>query len=238
MDPGDEVRFSIELTRLKNLPGLLSLDIKRLRGNVWSFKFVYQTILEYVSGKDLPRMVSDIATSSQTVRIDSLSQLDARSLPLSKGSCPLRFSSVYCIFPRTIVFTTFTRFDMSSPLHYRSEKYVYTYLGRRLKLRVSIIWGVAIFELDDIRSSSCQITFVPQCESEAYIQVGTVMVIHTTSTAPPFPSCASRLTIHETLQRPSEPSSSSPGRPFRTTFLSFTRRHSTGNLSRQLDKIA
>jgi hypothetical protein len=46
VDPGDEVRFSIELTRLKNLPGLLSLDIKRLRGNVWSFKFVYQTILE------------------------------------------------------------------------------------------------------------------------------------------------------------------------------------------------
>ncbi|KAJ9104547.1 hypothetical protein QFC21_002043 [Naganishia friedmannii] len=45
VDPGDEVKFSIELTRLKNLPGLLSLDIKRLRGNVWSFKFVYQTIL-------------------------------------------------------------------------------------------------------------------------------------------------------------------------------------------------
>ncbi|KAJ9098551.1 hypothetical protein QFC19_006319 [Naganishia cerealis] len=46
VDPGDEVKFSIELTRLKNLPGLLSLDIKRLRGNVWSFKFVYHNILE------------------------------------------------------------------------------------------------------------------------------------------------------------------------------------------------
>jgi protein-serine/threonine kinase len=46
VDGGDEVRFSIELTKIKNLPGLLSLDIKRLRGNIWSFKFVYQTVLE------------------------------------------------------------------------------------------------------------------------------------------------------------------------------------------------
>lgn len=49
LDGGDEIRFSVEITRIRNLPGLYSLDIKRLRGNVWSFKFVYQTILEYVS---------------------------------------------------------------------------------------------------------------------------------------------------------------------------------------------
>jgi protein-serine/threonine kinase len=31
---------------MKNLPGLYSLNIKRLKGGVWSFKFIYQTVLE------------------------------------------------------------------------------------------------------------------------------------------------------------------------------------------------
>jgi len=46
VDSGDEVKFNIELCRIKNLPGLYLLNIKRLRGNVWSFKFIYQTVLE------------------------------------------------------------------------------------------------------------------------------------------------------------------------------------------------
>ena len=48
IDSGDEVRFNIELCRLKNLPGLYILTVKRLKGNHWSFKFIYQTIIEYV----------------------------------------------------------------------------------------------------------------------------------------------------------------------------------------------
>ncbi|OCF34581.1 CAMK/CAMKL/KIN4 protein kinase [Kwoniella heveanensis BCC8398] len=46
VDNGDEVKFVIELCRIKNLPGLYLLNIKRLRGSVWSFKFIYQTVLE------------------------------------------------------------------------------------------------------------------------------------------------------------------------------------------------
>nr|XP_019049956.1 CAMK/CAMKL/KIN4 protein kinase [Kwoniella bestiolae CBS 10118]OCF28886.1 CAMK/CAMKL/KIN4 protein kinase [Kwoniella bestiolae CBS 10118] len=46
VDSGDEVKFVIELCRIKNLPGLYLLNIKRLRGSVWSFKFIYQTVLE------------------------------------------------------------------------------------------------------------------------------------------------------------------------------------------------
>ncbi|ORY29559.1 hypothetical protein BCR39DRAFT_467332 [Naematelia encephala] len=46
VDAGDEVKFVIELCRIKNLPGLYLLNIKRLRGSVWSFKFIYQTVLE------------------------------------------------------------------------------------------------------------------------------------------------------------------------------------------------
>lgn len=46
IDIGDEVKFNVELCRIKNLPGLYLLNIKRLRGNVWSFKFIYQTVIE------------------------------------------------------------------------------------------------------------------------------------------------------------------------------------------------
>lgn len=46
VDSGDEVKFNVEVCRIKNLPGLYLLNIKRLRGSVWSFKFVYQTIIE------------------------------------------------------------------------------------------------------------------------------------------------------------------------------------------------
>lgn len=180
-------------------------------------------------------MESDLATPSQTVRIDSLSRFDARSLPLSDGSCALRFSSVYCIFPRTLDLHNILACCFPCVIGLK-DMYIHTSDGR-LKLSVSIIWEVAIFELDDIRSSSHRTRVVPICESKVYIQVGTIIAIHTTSTAPPFSSCASRLTIYKTLQRPAEPTSCCLGRPFNTTFLSFTRRRSTGNLTCQRDKL-
>lgn len=53
VDPGEEVRFSVELCKIKNLPGLYIVDIRRLRGNVWSYKFLYHTLLDTLnlSGK-------------------------------------------------------------------------------------------------------------------------------------------------------------------------------------------
>ncbi|RXW22534.1 hypothetical protein EST38_g3305 [Candolleomyces aberdarensis] len=45
-DPGDEVRMSIELTRLEGLSDTYSLDIRRLKGNLRSYKFLYDTIRE------------------------------------------------------------------------------------------------------------------------------------------------------------------------------------------------
>ncbi|KAG2005797.1 CAMK/CAMKL/Kin4 protein kinase [Coprinopsis cinerea AmutBmut pab1-1] len=45
-DPGDEVRLSVELTRLEGLNDTYSLDIRRLRGNLRSYKFLYETIRE------------------------------------------------------------------------------------------------------------------------------------------------------------------------------------------------
>ena len=42
-DAGDEVRFSVELTRLDRLDGTYSLDVRRLKGNLRSYKFLYET---------------------------------------------------------------------------------------------------------------------------------------------------------------------------------------------------
>ena len=43
-DQGDEVRFSVELTKIEGLQGTYSLDIRRLKGNLRSYKFVYDTL--------------------------------------------------------------------------------------------------------------------------------------------------------------------------------------------------
>ena len=45
-DQGDEVRFSVELTRLDRLDDTYSLDIRRLKGNLRSYKFLYDTLRE------------------------------------------------------------------------------------------------------------------------------------------------------------------------------------------------
>lgn len=45
-DVGDEVRFSVELTRLDRLNDTFSLDIRRLKGNLRSYKFLYDTLRE------------------------------------------------------------------------------------------------------------------------------------------------------------------------------------------------
>lgn len=45
-DAGDEVRFSVELTRLDRLNDTFSLDIRRLKGNLRSYKFLYDMARE------------------------------------------------------------------------------------------------------------------------------------------------------------------------------------------------
>ncbi|KAF7373257.1 Non-specific serine/threonine protein kinase [Mycena sanguinolenta] len=48
-DAGDEVRFSVELTRLNLLNDTYSLDIRRLKGNLRSYKFLYDTLRKYAA---------------------------------------------------------------------------------------------------------------------------------------------------------------------------------------------
>lgn len=46
VDSGDEIRFTVELCRIKGLPGLYILDMRRMKGNLWGYKFLYHTLLE------------------------------------------------------------------------------------------------------------------------------------------------------------------------------------------------
>ena len=48
VDGGHEVRFSVEIARLVRLQGLYSVDIRRIKGNPHSFKFLYDTVLEHL----------------------------------------------------------------------------------------------------------------------------------------------------------------------------------------------
>lgn len=43
-DQGDEVRFYVELTKLDGLKDTYSIDIRRLKGNLRSYKFLYDCI--------------------------------------------------------------------------------------------------------------------------------------------------------------------------------------------------
>ncbi|GAA6046789.1 hypothetical protein JCM3770_005644 [Rhodotorula araucariae] len=44
-DAGDEVRFVVELTRVKNLDRMYCVDMKRMKGMAWSYKHVYDQLL-------------------------------------------------------------------------------------------------------------------------------------------------------------------------------------------------
>lgn len=46
IDNGEEMSLSLELCKIRDFPNLYSLDIKRIRGNIWSYKFLYHFILE------------------------------------------------------------------------------------------------------------------------------------------------------------------------------------------------
>jgi len=46
IDQGGEVRFSVELTRIDRLEDTLSLDIRRMKGDLRSYKFLYDTLRE------------------------------------------------------------------------------------------------------------------------------------------------------------------------------------------------
>jgi protein-serine/threonine kinase len=47
-DAGDEVRFSVELTRIDRLNDMYSLDVRRLKGTLRSYKYLYDTLRQWV----------------------------------------------------------------------------------------------------------------------------------------------------------------------------------------------
>ncbi|RKP24375.1 hypothetical protein SYNPS1DRAFT_2636, partial [Syncephalis pseudoplumigaleata] len=46
IDAGDEIRFVVEICKIKNLTNLYIVDIRRMKGSIWSYKFLYHDLLE------------------------------------------------------------------------------------------------------------------------------------------------------------------------------------------------
>ena len=44
-DNEEDVRFYIEIQRIKNLPGLYVVEFKRIKGNIWAFKKLYHELI-------------------------------------------------------------------------------------------------------------------------------------------------------------------------------------------------
>ncbi|KAI8379739.1 uncharacterized protein BYT42DRAFT_569866 [Radiomyces spectabilis] len=88
VDPGEEVRFSVELCKIKNLPGLYIVDIRRLHGDIWAYKFLYHTLLDTLNlnGKagrymqNLPPSTVQRSPTSSNHRISSTSSGNSSAL--------------------------------------------------------------------------------------------------------------------------------------------------------------
>lgn len=48
-DQGGEVRFYCEITRVTGLAGMYCIDMRRVKGELFSYRFVYTTLLDRLS---------------------------------------------------------------------------------------------------------------------------------------------------------------------------------------------
>ncbi|KAF9091450.1 hypothetical protein BGX23_005167 [Mortierella sp. AD031] len=71
IDSGEEIRFSIELCRMKNLHGLYSVDIRRVKGNRWAYKFLYHAILNMLDLQGKGGYLAGLPPPSSSVMMGS-----------------------------------------------------------------------------------------------------------------------------------------------------------------------
>jgi hypothetical protein len=70
-DQGDEVRFSVELTRIDRLDDTFSLDIRRLKGNLRSYKFLYDTLkASVIFSRALPELTDILFLDAAISRLN------------------------------------------------------------------------------------------------------------------------------------------------------------------------
>lgn len=96
-DMGGEVRFSVELTRLDRLTDTYSLDVRRLNGNLNSYKYLYETFRQCVCFLSV-WAVADVLFSPQTYRFTAVEGW-SRNFSLSLSHC------LFCVlfFPSSIL---------------------------------------------------------------------------------------------------------------------------------------
>ncbi|KAG0088601.1 hypothetical protein BGZ93_010327 [Podila epicladia] len=73
IDSGEEIRFSIELCRIKNLKGIYCVDIRRMKGNLWAYKFLYHAVLNDLDlsskGSYIPTLPPNVKIVKQNLRV-------------------------------------------------------------------------------------------------------------------------------------------------------------------------
>ncbi|KAJ1656576.1 hypothetical protein IWQ61_003870 [Dispira simplex] len=77
LDAGGEVRLTIDICKLKNLPHLLTVRVRRQRGNIWSYKFLYNEFLRRLGFKsedlivERKRSAKGLSTNNSEVKQDT-----------------------------------------------------------------------------------------------------------------------------------------------------------------------
>ncbi|KAJ1969016.1 hypothetical protein H4R35_006260 [Dimargaris xerosporica] len=87
VDSGGEVRLTIDICKLKNLPHLLTVRVRRQRGNIWSYKYLYN---EFFGRLDVKR---DVLVNSRTIPMSQ--QRQSTAVSGSDGDPAARRNSTY-----------------------------------------------------------------------------------------------------------------------------------------------
>ncbi|KAJ1976377.1 hypothetical protein H4R34_003999, partial [Dimargaris verticillata] len=87
VDSGGEVRLTIDICKLKNLPHLLTVRVRRQRGNIWSYKYLYN---EFFGRLDVKR---DVLVNSRAIPMSQ--QRQSTAVSGSDGDPAARRNSTY-----------------------------------------------------------------------------------------------------------------------------------------------
>ena len=99
-DMGGEVRFSVELTRLDRLTDTYSLDVRRLNGNLNSYKYLYETFRQCVCFLSVWAVADVLFSPPQTYRFTAVEGWSRNfSLSLSLTVCFVSCSSLVPYYP-------------------------------------------------------------------------------------------------------------------------------------------
>lgn len=126
-DAGDEVRFVVELTRVKNLDRLYCVDLKRMKGGPWSFKHVVSRIVSLFCARldrEIDGFASSCSTTNSSIRSNSAQSSDPSNPLIDLSFLLLLYvpaRSPYPCLPHSPMFIVVFRFCL--PVRNRSSPF-------------------------------------------------------------------------------------------------------------------